>query len=205
MKRKSFFIGLGIACFVLIVSGSFIFIHKTSTPKIVRLKADYPAYDSLESLVDTADTIVEGKVIGYRYSRLNISQDIQLDNERHNPGGEKDNGTIPYTVYTVEIMKTYKGILNEKDEIQVKTLGGIIGNTEYVLSSDDTKLEKGKSYLLFLETYLDSPASLLNPTQASYEYDLDGSIITNKQGTQTEQNKISFRIEDLENIINRKE
>jgi hypothetical protein len=201
MKRKSIFIGL--VCIVVVIAGFLFFNQNTATTKKVTISADYPKYDSLENLVDKADTIIKGKITGFTYTELNVAQENQSDNELLNPGGEKDSSTIPYTVYDVEIEKTYKGTVKEKDTIQIKTLGGIIGDTEYVLEdSSDTGLEEGKQYVLFLETYSDSPASLLNPAQASYEYEDDGNIITNQQGRQTAQNGINFKIEDLENIIN---
>ena len=152
MKHKSIFIGL--VCFVVVIVGIFFFSQKTTTTKKVTISADYPKYDSLENLVDKADTIIKGKIIGFTYSELNVTQENQSDNEFLNPGGEKDNSTIPYTVFTVEIEKTYKGTVNEKDTIQIKTLGGIVGDTEYVLeNSADTRLEEGKKYVFFLETY----------------------------------------------------
>ena len=204
MKHKSIIIGL--VCFVVVIAGIFFFNQNTTTMKKVTISADYPQYDSLENLVDRADTIIKGKIIGFTYSELNVTQENQSDNELLNPGGEKDNSTIPYTVFTVEIEKTYKGTVNEKDTIEIKTLGGIVGDTEYVLeNSDDSRLEEAKKYVFFLETYSDSPASLLNSTQASYEYDDDGNIITNEQGKQTVQNEINFKMEDLDNIINSNE
>ncbi len=200
MKHKSIFIGF--IGFALVIAGIFFLSQITTTTKKVMISADYPRYNSLENLVDKADTIINGKVIGFTYSELNITQENQSDDEYFNPGGEKDNSTIPYTVFTVEIEKTYKGNVRENDTIQIKTLGGIVGNTEYVLeSTEDTRLEEGKKYVLFLETYDDSPASLLNPTQASYEYDADDNSITNQQGKQAAQNEISFNMEDLDKII----
>lgn len=202
MKRKSMFIGL--VCFVVAITGIFLFSKNTTTPQKVTLSADYPKYDSLENLVDRADTIIKGKIIGSTYSELNITEKNKSDDEFLNPGGETDHSTIPYTIFTVEIEKTYKGNAGQKDTIQIKQLGGTIGNTEYVLEDEaDAKLEEGKKYVFFLETYPDSPASLLNPIQASYEYDDNDNIISNKQFKQSEQNKINFKMEDLDHIVNR--
>ena len=194
MKHKWIFIS--IACLTAIIAGILYFGQKAPTTKTVTISADYPKYDNLENLVEKADTIIKGKVIDYTYSDLNVTEESQPDDELQNPGGEKDNSTIPYTIFTVEIEEAYK---EEKDTIQIKTLGGIVGDTEYVLEdSSGSNIEEGKKYVFFLETYANSPASLLNSTQSSYEYDEHGNII--RQGKEMGQNEINFTIEDLENI-----
>lgn len=159
-------ISYGIVCIGVIIAFILYFSQKVLATKKVTISADYPIYDSLEELAGKADTIIKGKITGFTYKDLNVTEESQSDDERLNPGGEKDNSVIPYTVFTVEIEEVYKGTVREKDTIQIKTLGGIAGDTEYFLEdSGETGLEEGKKYVLFLETYSNSPASLLNPIQ----------------------------------------
>jgi hypothetical protein len=193
MKLKLFFIGC--ACFIIAITGIFLTSKNTTKMQKVIISADYPVYENLENLNDKADTIIKGKIIDFTYSQLNIYQKPQSDDEYLNPGGEIDNSLMPYTIFTVEIKQTYKGNINKVDIIKIKQPGGIIGNTEYV-NEDNAKLKKGNNYVFFLETYPNSPASLLNPIQASYEYDDYDNIIPN------EQNKIKFKMNDLDNIKN---
>lgn len=199
MKRKSIFIGL--VCISVLITGVLIFANQKKSIQKLTINGDYPEYGSLESLVDRADTIIKGKIINYTYSQLNIKDNKSTD-EFLNPGGKIDNSKIPYTIFTVEIEKTYKGNANKKDTIEIKQLGGVIGNIEYVFENDaEVKLEKGKKYVFFLETYADSPASLLNPIQASYEYDDNGNIISQKQNKLKEEKKLLLKMEDLDSVI----
>lgn len=169
----------------------------------VIISADYPDFDTLENLVDKADTIIKGKIIDFTYSELEITQGVNSDDEYLNPGGEIDGSITPYTVYSIQIEKAYRGDYDENDVIEVKQSGGIFGNVEYVLEdSIDAKLEKEHKYVFFLETYADSPASLLNPSQASYEYDDNDNIITSGQNKINKLNIINFSMQELENMLN---
>lgn len=199
MKRKSFFLGL--ACFFVIISGIFFF-SQESLKKVV-LSADYPKYDNLENLVEKADTIIKGKITHTEVKELNITEEVPADDPYLNPSGKKDISTLPYTIFSVEIERTYKGDVKENTTIQVKALGGTIEDTEYILEDGDhTNLETGKKYVFFLETYPNSPASLLNPTQSSYEYDTNDNIVANEQGKPSLNDNFNFEMKDLEAILN---
>lgn len=193
-------------CFVVVITGAIITTKTTEPMEKIVISADYPKYDTLENLVNRADTIVKGKIIDFKYSELNITQEVNTDDEYLNPGGEMDDSTTPYTIYMIEIEKAYKGKYTENDVIEVKQLGGISGNVEYILEeSIDPKLEKEHNYVFFLETYSDSPASLLNPLQASYEYDENDNIINRVHGKSNEQNKINFTMQELDDFIMNKQ
>lgn len=99
----------------------------------VIISVDYPDFDTLENLVDKADTIIKGKIIDFTYSELEITQGVNSDDEYLNPGGEIDDSITPYTVYSIQIEKAYRGDYDENDVIEVKQPGGIFGNVEYVL------------------------------------------------------------------------
>jgi hypothetical protein len=79
------------------------------------------------------------------------------------------------TVRSVEISKVYKGNVRAGQTIEVKEMGGIVDGITYKIA-DSTPLSTDNSYTLFLETYPDSPASLLNPDQGKYPLDAAGNV-----------------------------
>ena len=139
--------------------------------------ADYPGYSDLKSLFTSATLVVEAKVGPGKVQELVISQET----------GEK----AVYTVYDVTVEHTYKG---ENDPVvPVKQAGGKLGRVSYV-EDDAVALEPGTTVILFLETYVDSPASLLNPTQGQYRVDEAGGV------TSLEGNPIRFSKPDLQRL-----
>ncbi len=191
-------------CSIVGVSGLIFNSNNTTvaTKKIV-ISADYPKYDNLDALIDKADTVVDGKIINTTYTELNISQEITSNDEFLNTGGEFDNSKFVYTVFDVEVKNVYKGNIAENDIIQIKQPGGIIGNTEYVFEDGiDTNLQEENSYIFFIETYANSPASLLNPIQGSYELEVNPrsrSQIDYYNIKSNLNNNINFDIQDLIN------
>ena len=63
----------------------------------------------------------------------------------------------------------------------MKQLGGTIDRVHYV-QEDAMTIEIGNTYIMFLETYENSPASLINPIQGIYEYK-DGKITGSSKNT----------------------
>ncbi|HBU81671.1 MAG TPA: hypothetical protein DEF35_08540 [Paenibacillus sp.] len=134
---------------------------------------DFPNYSSIGDLSERANTIVRGSVIQTRVEALNdmvqapAVNESALDEEL-NPGGED---IVPfekiYTIYTIKVAESFKGIHTAGDTIEVKQLGGQLGNTE-IINDDNIKFIPTKDYVLFLETYEDTPASLLNSVQSLY-------------------------------------
>lgn len=101
---------------------------------------DYPGYESVDALYAAATLVIEARVVDGPEQR---SVDI---------GG---NTPMDLLVFRAEIDRTYKGEAGSPT-IEVKQHDG------------EVLLVAGTSYVLFLETYDDVPASLLNPTQAQY-------------------------------------
>lgn len=206
MKKRNIFIGITLSAIVLLGVLVLNFISSSNTNNIskkVLISADYPKYDNLDNLIDRADTVILGKIVDMRYEELNVAEQPKINDELNNPGGELDETKDVYTVYDVKIVETYKGGMSTNEIIKVKQLGGVIGNTEYVLEDyENSNLENNREYILFLETYENSPASLLNPIQASYEVQM------NKEGKSIDtqyiikpnlNNDINFTITDLIN------
>jgi len=207
--KKSLIIG----AIVLLISG-ICFLNYTKSDseldnispaeKIV-ISADYPKYDALDNLVDRADTIILGKIVNMRYEELNVAEEHEINDELNNLGGELDKTKDVYTVYDIEILEEYKGLTTVSDIIKVKQLGGIIDNIEYVLEEYDSDLQTQKEYILFLETYENLPASLLNPIQASYEVEINKKARTIDSQyliKSNPDNEINFTMSDLINSDN---
>ena len=128
--------------------------------------------------------IVEVKVISSESVTLDANEsltDEQTNDSERNPGGETDRQSLPYTIYTVEVMQVYKGDVTVGNTIEMKQLGGTIDHVHYV-QEDAMTIEIGNTYIMFLETYENSPASLINPIQGIYEY-TDGIITGNSKNT----------------------
>lgn len=161
--------------------------------EVIYTSALYKNYDDVKSLEDYSDLIVKGTVIGTTVDWIDASMDPDAtDDERSNPGGEVDRTKEIFTVHKVRVDNSYKGDIEKGDIIEVKQFGGETENT-IMIDEDVTYLEEDKEYILYLETYEDSPATLLNPIQAYYRYD-NGKIIKNPQ------NSLTLNIDTLEKL-----
>ena len=146
--------------------------------------ADYPHYDDAGAMFNHATLVVQGRVIGApRVAKLaeNPQPDVSDPNLNPNAGapagaaGQPAAEPMVITVHAFEIAKVYKGSAKAGEIIEVKQLGGVLDGKTYK-DTDVTPLKVGNSYTLFLETYPNSPASLLNPTQAQYPTDASGEV-----------------------------
>lgn len=184
MKKRCFAVVVCLILFVGSMSGC-----KSKTPeKMVTISADYPEYDSVEALTDRADLIVQGTVKEMQYKQIDISL-----------GKGSDDSPSPYTVYTVAVDEVFKNDGNVGETIEVKVPGGIFDGVAYVIEGTDSPLlEKNQSYVLFLATYENLPASLLNLTQAAYAIGEDGELA----GLESDSSiRLEFSIEDLRSAI----
>jgi len=160
----------------------------------VLIDASFPKYNSLGELENRADMIIEGRILSSTFKFLNVAQKpSDPSDERLNPGTDPaDSPLIPYTIYDVEIDKVYKGDVTEKETIQVKQVGG--ENQKMIFKvNDSTELKVSGDYIMFLAAFEDSPASLLNPIQGSYEL-VDNQIIANDKNT------IKLNFKDLKQL-----
>jgi hypothetical protein len=135
---------------------------RSTEPEAV-IAADYPYYDSVESLAASADLIVEATL-------ANPTEEIVLptyegDDPKLNPyAGTKATpdpsaGAVPVTVYEASIKTVYQGNAVPGETIKVLQLGGTMNGVTYV--STDAPLKEGSSMLLFLHTPADAPADVL--------------------------------------------
>ncbi len=136
---------------------------------VLKLHPDYPEYENIETLYDEADLVAVCESTENRPTLLNVGFN---DSE------------IPYTISNFKIKDVLKGD-DSLNSIDVKQLGGTFGKVKYV-SDDIEQFENNSTYLLFLKTYDDAPASLLNPVQGMYH--IDGSDIISRSGNDIETN-----------------
>ena len=94
------------------------------------------------------------------------------------------------TVRTVTVSRVFKGAVRPGDVVQVKQLGGKLDGVTYS-EEHGVPLQENGQYTLFLETYADQPASLLNPVQAQYRVE-SGDALRSLPG-----NEISTSITQL--------
>ena len=145
----------------------------SQAPITVIASEDFPNYSSINDLSDRADTIIKGNVIQTRVEALNdrvqaseadqeLAQSAELNACYDDPASAKI-----YTIHTIQVAESYKGTFAAGDTIEVKQLGGQLDNTE-IINDDHVSLIPTKDYVLFLETYEDTPASLLNSIQSLY-------------------------------------
>lgn len=136
----------------------------------VIITTDFPRYSTIEDLTKKADLVISGTILSSTVKELNDlittnSQDEKL-NPNSNPPSSSNIYNV-YTVYTIKVNDSYKGNVQPGDTIEVKVRGGEINDKNYIYE-DGAKFIKNKKYLMFLASFPNSPAMLLNPIQASY-------------------------------------
>lgn len=139
-------------------------------PAEVFYNAPYPAYASVSDLGEAADLIIEGTVISSEVKELEISMTTggrSSNDTRLNPGGETQPTSMIYTVHGVRISDVIKGSAKTADNIEVKELGGLSKGTFYH-TAEGIVLKNQGVYVMYLQTFEGSPATLLNPLQAAY-------------------------------------
>ncbi|MEK4661367.1 hypothetical protein MHH93_05680 [Priestia sp. FSL H7-0729] len=187
----------------------------SDAPITIIASEDYPSYASIGDLSARANTIVKGSVIETRVEAMNdIVQVTDAANENElnpasDPGGEPSSFDKIYTIHTIQIAESYKGSYKAGEQLEVKQLGGQVGNTE-IINEDNLKLIPTKNYVLFLETYEDTPASLLNSVQSLYL--IKPAAKSNQPGQQQSQsevivsanpeNDLTLQLEDLQELQN---
>jgi hypothetical protein len=140
-------------------------------PKEVLYNASYPAFATVVDLDKAADLVIKGTIVSSVVTELNIviaPTGKEADDPRLNPGGPVDGSPlVVYTVHTVRVTQMLKGKATVGSTIEVKELGGTLGETKY-RTTEGIALNDGASYVMYLATYPTSPAVLLNPIQAAY-------------------------------------
>lgn len=160
--RKKFPLFILLFAFVFMFSACSKTESSLEPDEVVLIQADYLQYDNAKELVDSADLVFTGQVNNVAYEMLNIRSDQGPDPET---GLDDQDDLLPYTIFEIEIEEVLKGEYKEKT-IQIKRLGGIHDNVEYLLM-DATEIQEGQSYLFTTHIYDDYP-SLVNADQSVY-------------------------------------
>jgi hypothetical protein len=146
----------------------------------VVMQPDYPGYDSLEALYEHADLVIQARIAGPGESR-ELKPDAGGTDPAANPeAGAPAAQAVPHepivvTVFAAEVVEVLKGTAKAGQTIEVKQLGGVLNGVTYVDASA-TSLLADTTYLLFLQTYPNAPASLLNPQQGQYLMSASGTM-----------------------------
>ncbi|NOJ59936.1 hypothetical protein [Arthrobacter sp. 260] len=133
--------------------------------------ADYPAYESLESLEESADLVVEVLLTGE--SRADVLEPIEpedptdpMQNPEYGAPPADPNAPTPppitVTVFTAEVATVVKGEAQVGDLIEIQQLGGVSAGATYVAGQQES-LSDIDAALVFLESFDGEPFSLLNP------------------------------------------
>ncbi|MFI7705403.1 hypothetical protein [Nonomuraea sp. NPDC049480] len=153
--------------------------------KTIIYEADYPVYESADALFDRATLVVEGRVTGQPrvlQQTEELPEDPQETDPQLNPNAgapaqakaRTEEPPTVITVYSVEVLKVFKGEAKPGQIVEVKELGGELDGVTYK-EVDLVPLRTEQGYTMFLETYPDSPAALLNPQQGKYPLDASGN------------------------------
>ena len=153
--------------------------------EVVTIQADYPAYETADALYGAATLVIDGQLTGASKVLREVpdpnaaGSDPKLNPNAGAPAGKAQAAQPPdstiVTVYEVKVLAVHKGQAKVGGTIDIKTLGGVFDGVTYK-EIGVSPLKSGQPYLLFLETYPDSPAALLNPEQAQYAIGADGGV-----------------------------
>lgn len=134
----------------------------------VQLGADYPVYETVESLVDAADLIVEGTENSSR-TDLVVPDDPE--------GGDEDDGIVT-TMTELSVSSVLMGDLEEGSTIEVSQIGGTYEDIDYVYEGGSfIEDAEGASVVVLLEELEDGTRAPLNPEQGVLLIDDDGTLL----------------------------
>lgn len=149
------------------------------SPEPVVYHGLYPSYSSATDLGESADLIAVGVVESSTTRWIDVSTSSGSDDPALDPAlgaeDEPEAAVLPYTVQRFTLTRVIKGSAAVGDVIEVKQLGGDIDGKQYS-EEGSTLLESGNRYALYLATYDKAPADLLNPSQAAYVQNDDGTF-----------------------------
>ncbi|MEZ0073767.1 hypothetical protein [Planotetraspora sp. GP83] len=168
--------------------------------KVITYHADYPAYDSADNLFNTADLIVEATVSTQPVSVQELKPDTAGDDPKLNPAAGAPTAEVAQppdpvviSVYKASVTKVYKGAAQVGQSIDIQQLGGKLNGITYQ-EEEAHALQQNQGYVLFLQTYPDAPAALLNPLQGQYPLNAKG------EPAQLQENPVALTSDDLNRL-----
>ncbi|MFF3733080.1 hypothetical protein ACFYXM_22870 [Streptomyces sp. NPDC002476] len=151
-------------------------------PQVITYEADYPAYDSLDAVVEKADVVVSGTVVGSSVKKLMPEVSTEGDPLANPQAGLSEEEAakvepVVVTVSKVKVSEVLSGDVKPGDTVEVSQLGGTLGDVTYKEKHTTTLANNGTQYVLMLAKHdAAAPYDLLNPEQALYTVDAGGQI-----------------------------
>ena len=141
-------------------------------------------YESMAELVEAADAVVEGTIVGERpelvvlappeYSGTDPESNPLLDAEPGD-GVDAEPTVLVYTVYDVEVSDAAHGPLSTGDTVEVRLVGGEMDGVHHVWEGVEHP-HVGEQYAFFLADVESGEAEALNPTQSVFRETDDGAF-----------------------------
>jgi len=162
---------------------------------VAQVSFDFPHYNSIEHLSSFSTEVVRVAVLDERVEWLNTW--IPPQNELEDAGGEPSDLYFIYTIYRVEILEVFKGDVEVGDMIEVKQIGGQMDDTKFI-NMDEVPLVIGSDLILFLHSFDDFPASLMNATQSAYYFpNARGRLLNAELESVHPENNLTLTLEAL--------
>ncbi|MEV1318065.1 hypothetical protein AB0J14_18520 [Micromonospora arborensis] len=161
----------------------------------VLYRADYPSYATADELFERASVVVQGRIDSSEQV-LRVVQAAPQGQALPAPVEAERREGMVVTVRTIKVARVFKGNVKPGDVVQVKQLGGKLDGVTYT-EEHGVPLQKNGQYMLFLETYSDQPASLLNPVQAQYPVE-SGEVLRSLPG-----NGVNTSVTQLDKLAHR--
>lgn len=164
-----------------------------SAGPVVQMQADYPSYDTPESLLAEATIIVEGTVIGTETTVLlprfegdtaeeNPYQGVPADEQQK--AIEKDGG-VPGTVVSLRVDAVHLGEVSVGDEVTFIQTGGVIDGVRYEVAGE-ANLTTNSHYLLFGADSVDGAFAVLGGAAGAYGVDGDAFVAQSPEAAPVE-------------------
>jgi len=200
MKKKSI---IAIAILALLgifgyIGTSIIYGYEDQDESITTMyiHVNYLRYDCIEDMASSSTCVVRAKVLDIRTEMINIAA----------RGEGIEPIYFPYTVYTVEVIESFKGEAVTGDIIEVKQIGGIVGNI-HATSHHKIHIYIGDDLVLFLfsNDTENMPSNLINAAQGVYRFtpsneNARGRNLNDELEIVGEQNDLTLTLDDLRRI-----
>lgn len=137
----------------------------SSNPEIIKAQYDFKPYKDLNKMRNDAEMVFQGTVVKVNAPVKLVHYYISDNLNRPNYG--------TYTISDIKVEKVIKGDIKTGDIIQVKQLGGAIGEANWV-SIDEPLLTEGTNAVFFTDPFkveADYPPSILLFRQGIFEID----------------------------------
>ncbi|MCI9359143.1 MAG: hypothetical protein HFH59_16985 [Lachnospiraceae bacterium] len=163
MKRKQLY-GLLIILAIACVGVGWNINHSGNSKNktnVTILQAEYPQYDTAPDLVGASDLVFQGTVRNIKYQMLDVSTEKGRDQDT----GLLESEAMPYTLYTIDVEKVYKGTI-QTPTVTIKRPGGNFGNNEYIVE-DASEISAGRDYFA-LNTVKTECSEIINELETVY-------------------------------------